>query len=213
MLLIWYSHPNIITNYTPMSITDKSQKNNTRERILTATYTVLSRQGLARTSIKEIAAEAGVKAGVIHYHFDSKEQLLALVVKELSSGLTAEMQRLRDNTPAEEFLDKALDAVALRIKVKTDFYRVRFESYPLGFESTEIKAILRGVFQEARGGISESLRLAGMAEPDANTAMASIILACFDGLSLQYMIDPEFDLDAAFNALKKLFRQQFSALS
>src|ERR1700719_305018 len=51
----------------------------TRDKILQAAFTVLSRQGYENASIKEIAEEAGVAQGLVHYYFKSK-QLLVLAV-------------------------------------------------------------------------------------------------------------------------------------
>src|ERR1043165_7805918 len=53
----------------------------TRTRILEAAFAVLSRQGYENTSIRDIANEAGVGQGLVHYHYKSK-QLLVLAVLE-----------------------------------------------------------------------------------------------------------------------------------
>ena len=53
----------------------------TREKILQAAFTVLSRQGYENTSIKEIAEEAGVAQGLVHYYFKSKQRLVMEVLQ------------------------------------------------------------------------------------------------------------------------------------
>src|SRR5690348_13263244 len=60
-------------------LNDRSTKHGTRERILQAAFTVLSRQGYENTSIKDIAQEAGVAQGMVHYHFKWKQQLVLAV--------------------------------------------------------------------------------------------------------------------------------------
>src|SRR5579864_8410593 len=62
-------------------LNDRSTKPDTRERILQAAFTVLSRQGYENTSIKDIAEEAGVAQGLVHYHFKSKQQLVLAVLE------------------------------------------------------------------------------------------------------------------------------------
>src|SRR3982074_3820476 len=52
----------------------------TRERIIKSAFTVLSRQGYENTSIKDIAEQAGVAQGLIHYYFKSKQQLVLAVL-------------------------------------------------------------------------------------------------------------------------------------
>src|SRR5690349_12196785 len=73
--------------------TDHSTKTvDTRTRILDAAFAVLSRQGYENTSIKDIAEEAGVAQGLIHYHYKSKQLLVLSVLEfvcqkiELGSG-------------------------------------------------------------------------------------------------------------------------------
>src|SRR6266705_6959101 len=55
----------------------------TRDKILQAAFTVLSRQGYENASIKEIAEEAGVAQGLVHYYFKSKQQLVLAVLAEV----------------------------------------------------------------------------------------------------------------------------------
>src|SRR2546427_10148414 len=55
----------------------------TRAKILHAAFTVLSRQGYENSSIKEIAEEAGVAQGLVHYYFKSKQQLVLAVLAEV----------------------------------------------------------------------------------------------------------------------------------
>src|SRR4029077_8390550 len=62
-------------------LNDRSTKPDTHERILQAAFTVLSRQGYENTSIKDIAEEAGVAQGLVHYHFKSKQQLVLAVLQ------------------------------------------------------------------------------------------------------------------------------------
>jgi AcrR family transcriptional regulator len=48
-----------------------------REEILRAAATVVSRKGFARARVADVAAELTISPGLIFYHFDSKERLLA----------------------------------------------------------------------------------------------------------------------------------------
>src|SRR5207247_9422644 len=55
----------------------------TRTKILEAAFQILARQGYENTSIKDIAEEAGVAQGLVHYHFKSKQQLVLAVLAEV----------------------------------------------------------------------------------------------------------------------------------
>jgi len=59
-----------------------------RAEIVAAAAAVLGRLGSAETSMKEIAAEAEVAPGLLHYYFESKDELLVAVIGELDRQLT-----------------------------------------------------------------------------------------------------------------------------
>lgn len=52
-----------------------------RERITDAAAELFLHRGYAQTTLRDIAAAAGIKAGSIYYHFDSKEALLLDVLQ------------------------------------------------------------------------------------------------------------------------------------
>ena len=85
-----------------------------RQRILAAAADCIVRDGLARVRMASIARTAGVSAGLLHYHFDTKELLFGEVLK-YSHAVSAELSRraMADagEGPAERlsvFLDRCL---------------------------------------------------------------------------------------------------------
>src|SRR5215831_15561452 len=52
----------------------------TRRRIVEAAQSVLARDGYAATSVKDIAAEAGIAPGLVHYYFKTKNDLVLAAV-------------------------------------------------------------------------------------------------------------------------------------
>ena len=85
-----------------------------RNRILAATADCIVRDGLAQVRMASIARAAGVSAGLLHYHFDTKELLFGEVLT-YSHALSAELnQRAMAEAgagPAERlsaFLDRCL---------------------------------------------------------------------------------------------------------
>lgn len=53
----------------------------TRKRILDAAYTLFRRRGYARVSMDQIAVAAALTKRTLYHHFESKDQLLAAVLK------------------------------------------------------------------------------------------------------------------------------------
>ena len=52
-----------------------------RQRIMDAAAELFLRQGYAETSLRHIAGAAGMKAGSLYYHFDSKDDLLTAILR------------------------------------------------------------------------------------------------------------------------------------
>ncbi len=75
-----------------------------RQQIIEAAIVVLAREGLARTSFTRIAREAGLSSpGLISYHFDDKDELLAsamgLIVDSLDAELADRLDAVADQPP------------------------------------------------------------------------------------------------------------------
>lgn len=85
-----------------------------RTRILAAAADCLVREGLAKVRMAGIAKAAGVSAGLLHYHFDTKERLFADVLSyshDVSSVRTEQALRRAGDGPAQRlasFLDRCL---------------------------------------------------------------------------------------------------------
>jgi AcrR family transcriptional regulator len=85
-----------------------------RTRILAAAADCIVRDGLAQVRMASIARTAGVSAGLLHYHFDTKELLFGEVLRyshEVSAELNQRALSEAGDGPAERlslFLDRCL---------------------------------------------------------------------------------------------------------
>ncbi len=95
------------------------------ERILQASIDTIARLGYEGASMKEIANAAGVSKALLHYHFQSKEELMLQSLKLLSSEVAQEVRvNLAGGTPS---LTMALDAAqGLFDRLLTNETRVAF---------------------------------------------------------------------------------------
>jgi AcrR family transcriptional regulator len=81
-----------------------------RAEILEATRRVVLERGFGHTRIADVAAELGVSTGLIHYHFASKDELLAETLRDTAA---ADIRRLEESVAghggtAIERLDRVL---------------------------------------------------------------------------------------------------------
>lgn len=85
-----------------------------RTRILAASAECIVRDGLAKVRMAGIAKAANVSAGLLHYHFDTKEKLFAELLAYshgVSSALNEQAMETAGSSPAQRlmsFLDRCL---------------------------------------------------------------------------------------------------------
>jgi AcrR family transcriptional regulator len=65
-----------------------------RERLLKAAKVLIYRQGLAQTSLADIAQESGVPLGNVYYYFKTKEDIATAVVEEYKTGIADSLRQL-----------------------------------------------------------------------------------------------------------------------
>jgi len=172
-----------------------------RERLVAAGYTVLSKKGYEAATVKEVAHVAGVSPGLFHYYFASKDELLLAVLREAGTRYGHMMRDLRAAVPADRFLEAAVAAARQRVTQEPEWYRLRYELFALGLRNPtflpvvgELLAYIRQMFARALLGVS------GGDEVRAH-ALASVVLAGFDGLALQQLAQPDTDLTGAYDLL------------
>ena len=67
-----------------------------RARILDALYAVMSSSGTAAASVSEIAEAAGIARGALHYYFESKDEIVAALMRRLGDSYVARMSSFVD---------------------------------------------------------------------------------------------------------------------
>lgn len=70
-----------------------------RQQITEAARTLIVRRGLGATSLREIAAEAGVSMGTVTYHFSGIDEILGAVVVTESERFYADVVQAADAEP------------------------------------------------------------------------------------------------------------------
>ena len=184
----------------------KRKRERTRDRIVDAAYEVLAEKGYDATTFKEIARSAEAAQGLIHYYFGSKDQLLLEVLKEASERTREEMQRFVAALP-EERPRRGMSVLAQqkhRVSRQPEWYRLRYELFALGMRKPDLLPSVGELLAKGRRGVGEVLgRLAGKEIAD-QVALSAVMLACFDGLALQKLGDPDFDLDGAYRVLDRM---------
>lgn len=196
-----------MTNQKSKSELDKGP-NDPRTQIMAAAYRLLAEKGYDAATMKEIARAAGVAPGLIHYYFDSKDQLLLEVLSEAAERYIKGMERLTTSTAAENLLEVTFSEPRQRVNQEPEWYRLRCELFALGLRNSHLRPGMTSMLAAGRRCISEVVNKIAGDEAVDSSAIAAILLACFDGLALQKLADPNFDLEGAYNVLLQMFKSQ-----
>lgn len=166
------------------------------DRILEAARLVLGRKGYAKATISEVAKEAGVSRGLLHYYFKSKEEMLARVMRETvatTAGMTETLFRQSDDAGA---LAKAI-VTAMKTFVQSDplFSSIFFESWGLARNSEQVDKELKDLYQlfvqAVQNGLEDTARRGVIPFPGDLQGMAVVLTSVIDGMSLQFMVMPD----------------------
>ncbi len=88
----------------------------TRERILSAAFTLFGRYGFRRTSMEDIASEAGLSRTALYLQFRNKEDIFRDLAAGLhEEGLSAAEAALAGDGPLADRLRAAVEAKTLRM--------------------------------------------------------------------------------------------------
>ncbi|MHB8658285.1 MAG: TetR/AcrR family transcriptional regulator [Solirubrobacteraceae bacterium] len=173
-------------------------------RIVEAMRVSIATRGIAGSTFDQVAREAGVSRGLLHYYFGSKERLLIEVVRR---ECDVRKQRL---TEAVAHADSADEVLGGLVGTFGDFLGqgpaisvMFFEMISLGQRNAEIAVELAELGRNTRANLAEALRVKSesgvlelRADPDA---VATFLFALADGITARKLSEPEIDLEPAMN--------------
>jgi AcrR family transcriptional regulator len=188
-----------------------------RKQLVVAARSVLAREGVARTSLRAVAAEGGVSLGTLQYVFPSKELLLQAVIEDVVDEIAGV---LKDSVQVEDGLEHAIrqgltrfwsqlvaeqsNLQLMQYELTTYALRTPGQEHLARWQYEHYAAIVAQWCQEAAGNAGEVC-----AVPFAQ--LARVVVASVDGLILQHVCDPSpgrsrADLDAVIEMLIGLAR-------
>ena len=158
-----------------------------RARIIDAARAVAVRQGLARTTVRDIATEMGTSPGLVHHYIDSMDKLLAEVFETVArEGLQVTRAAIEEaaTPPAQLY---AFLTSSLRPGFGSNF-QVWLDAWAEAARRPELAAVSRALNIEWQRLLAQIIE-AGVARGDFRCpdpdASAWRLLSLLDGLVLQ----------------------------
>jgi len=176
----------------------------TKGKIVEGAYRALVRDGYTRATVKDIASEAGVAPGLVQYYFATKEELLVAAIEYGCQGnlLAAQALEMVDPLAAAR---AGFELEKEQLRSARELYLLVFDMFGVGLHNPVIGAAVRRYILDRRDEIKliGSALLDGLPQrpPHSYDAISAAVWGAFVGISLQKLTDPEFDSDAALDAL------------
>lgn len=181
----------------------------TRDRLIAAAFVVVARDGLEAASVKVIAAEAGVTAGLLHYHFPTKDALLEAALRQALDSYIVRVRTRRESTAREDQISAFFAEARQAVTTDADFFRVRLSFAVRAMAHPSLAAVMRELNATAVAETALTFAVADRREQTCprDIELATVLKAAFDGLMLAWLNDVDVNMDAASGMLEEAARR------
>lgn len=169
-------------------VTDVAQR---RAEILDAAVGVVLERGFAGTRVVDVADALGISSGLVHYHFDSKDELLAETLRHAADADIARLEKVvADLDDPVQRLDRVLGEYLPEARSDQSWV-IWVDAWGHAIRSDRLRTILAELDLAWSGAIESVIRdgvAAGVfACPDPSGA-ARRLSALLDGLGLDVIL-------------------------
>jgi len=182
-----------------------------RTQIRDAAFELAAEAGLKAVTIRDVADRAGLSAGLVLFHFGSKEQLILTLldwVLETTTALRVGPDIAAIASPGERLLVLLRQEMA-RLMSEPLRIRLFFEFWSAGLWDPEIGLRMQRELDRYREAFRPMTSALVAAEPDrfggvTADSLAAVAVSIIKGCAVQSMIEPDLDLDAFLVASERL---------
>jgi AcrR family transcriptional regulator len=173
-----------------------------RERLLDAAVRLIAREGIDNVRIARIAAEAGVSAGLVHYHFASRDALLEEAIEHsYERAGDVRLAALDDGATATQRLRAMIDQCLPSDRPLREDWVLWVELWLRGARDPTPRPVAARLYARLHdwfaGAIADGVA-AGELRPCDVDRMSDRLLALIDGYGIRVLTeDPQMPLDHA----------------
>jgi AcrR family transcriptional regulator len=174
-----------------------------RERIVASALALFARHGYAGTSVRMIAAQAGVSQGLLYNYFAGKEALLGAIIERSLRDVAWSFERAAEGATPAERIERLVHSAFALVREKLDFWRITYQLRMQPGVLEDAGPTLLASADAIRAHLEELLRAAGVPSPAVE---ARLLFAAIDGAAQHYALAPDnYPLDEVANALTLRF--------
>src|SRR5918998_820961 len=127
--------------------------------IVEAMRSSVARRGVAGSTFDQVAREAGVSRGLLHYYFGTKERLLAEVVRhDADVRMALRDAQLRDADTPDAVLERLVTSLEDLVDREPELITLVFELFALSRRHEEIATEFAALTRATRDQLADILR-------------------------------------------------------
>jgi AcrR family transcriptional regulator len=166
-----------------------------REALLAGARRCLLERGYTRTTARDLVAASGTNLASIGYHFGSKEALLHGALQQCFDEYVEQVAQIVFADPSATPLQRVRASWEALVSMSEKYRPLMvafFEALAQAERVPQLKAQLAECYERLRATVAGMVRtaVAGLPEP-AVRQVASFLIAVYDGLQLQWLLDPQ----------------------
>ncbi len=166
-----------------------SEENKGKQRIIDAAIAVLKENPIEDTTVRKIAAKAGLTTGAIYHHYKNKDELLFDVIKQslqFTHKLSKTIRNEKNPKQGKELLDEIVTQVAIRIsKADEQKLHIQLLSDVIARKSA-MKKKYQGNYIDIINNTANLFDKSFQIENEEyKKAVAAILIAAMDGIAIQ----------------------------
>ncbi len=163
-----------------------------REQILDAACVVLAERGLQALRVADVAREAGVSAGTVHYYFESKKDVVAAAFEyNFAHSLARRADILAADHAPLESLHAVVESYLPTDPAATRAWMVWAELWTEGARDASLAAVNERLYGQWRDIVTELIARAqrdGTASDGDAAVFANTLVGLVDGLAVQVLL-------------------------
>jgi AcrR family transcriptional regulator len=186
-----------------------------RKLIISATRQVMVTRGLNQLRIADVAKAAKLSSGIIHYYFDSKEELIRDTFEQsFEESLRSREKIVTSGLPPGQRLIALIDSYIPRDEVTIEAWHVWLQLWAGALREEELRRINETAYENWRNLISsvilECHAVGALTSSDPESA-ANALVALIDGLAVQVLLkSPTIDAKTMSEVCTEFLRASLS---
>jgi AcrR family transcriptional regulator len=174
-----------------------SKKQDKVVKILAATIEILAKKGYENTTINDIADNAKMSRGLLHYYFKDKEDLVAQALTfGFGSMWESSVGNLQSARSPEQLVDNMIEVLKKNTLENPDFSALLFEMWVSSRRSAKIHKVFSDGLNETIDRLKGLLQVAASlgivkADPSELEGIVRTLIALYHGLTIQLLTNPE----------------------